>query len=125
MLDAIGLVSSNISDSIAFYKHLGVNFKQFEDSEHYESQLASGLRIMLDSEELMKDIIPGYKKPDGSKMTLCFKKNNADEVNQLTNDLNSAGYNIIKEPWDAYWGQRYACVLDPDGNQIDIFSPLN
>jgi hypothetical protein len=27
-------------------------------------------------------------------------------------------------PWDAFCGQRYACVLDPDGNQIDLFADL-
>jgi len=26
--------------------------------------------------------------------------------------------------WNAFWGQRYACVLDPDGNQIDLFASL-
>ncbi|MCZ6462364.1 MAG: glyoxalase, partial [Actinobacteria bacterium] len=25
---------------------------------------------------------------------------------------------------DAFWGQRYATVLDPDGNAIDLFAPL-
>ena len=29
-----------------------------------------------------------------------------------------------KAPWDAFWGQRYACVLDPDGNQIDLFAQI-
>jgi uncharacterized glyoxalase superfamily protein PhnB len=28
------------------------------------------------------------------------------------------------EPWDAPWGQRYAVVGDPDGNHVDLFSPL-
>jgi len=30
----------------------------------------------------------------------------------------------VKEPWDAFWRQRYSCVQDPDGNQIDIFADL-
>jgi uncharacterized glyoxalase superfamily protein PhnB len=30
----------------------------------------------------------------------------------------------VKEPWDAFWGQRYAAVGDPDGNLIDLFAPL-
>jgi hypothetical protein len=25
---------------------------------------------------------------------------------------------------DAFWGQRYATVLDPDGNPVDLFAPL-
>jgi uncharacterized glyoxalase superfamily protein PhnB len=28
-------------------------------------------------------------------------------------------------PWDAFWGQRYAIVLDPDGNHIELFAPLS
>ncbi len=28
------------------------------------------------------------------------------------------------EPWDAFWGQRYAQALDPDGNTVDLFRPL-
>lgn len=27
-------------------------------------------------------------------------------------------------PSDAFWGQRYATVHDPDGNPIDLFAPL-
>jgi hypothetical protein len=27
-------------------------------------------------------------------------------------------------PYDAPWGQRYATVLDPDGNIVDLFAPL-
>jgi uncharacterized glyoxalase superfamily protein PhnB len=27
-------------------------------------------------------------------------------------------------PWDAFWGQRYAVVADPDGNHVDLFAPL-
>ncbi len=29
-----------------------------------------------------------------------------------------------KEPWDAFWGQRYAQAKDPDGNVVDLFAPL-
>jgi uncharacterized glyoxalase superfamily protein PhnB len=29
-----------------------------------------------------------------------------------------------KEPWDAFWGQRYAVVADPDGNHVDLYAPL-
>ena len=38
--------------------------------------------------------------------------------------LVAAGYQGGKEPWDAFWGQRYAQVFDPDGNSVDLFAPL-
>jgi uncharacterized glyoxalase superfamily protein PhnB len=30
----------------------------------------------------------------------------------------------LRSPFDAFWGQRYATVLDPDGNTVDLFAPL-
>ncbi len=30
----------------------------------------------------------------------------------------------VKEPWDAFWGQRYAVIADPDGNTVDLFAAL-
>jgi uncharacterized glyoxalase superfamily protein PhnB len=39
-------------------------------------------------------------------------------------ELMSAGYESQHEPWDAFWGQRYATVRDPDGNGVDLFAPL-
>lgn len=34
------------------------------------------------------------------------------------------GHRGHKAPWDAFWGQRYAVVLDPDGNLVDLFAAL-
>jgi hypothetical protein len=34
------------------------------------------------------------------------------------------GYDGHKLPWDAFWGMRYAVVHDPDGDGVDLFSPL-
>ena len=122
MLDAIGLVSSDINKSLNFYKLFGLEFEQFESSEHYECTLPNGLRLMMDSEELMRQIYPDYKKTENTTMSFAFKQNSPEQVNQLVNEVQNAGYTIKKQPWDAFWGQRYASVIDPDGNQIDIFA---
>ncbi|MEI6887310.1 MAG: VOC family protein [bacterium] len=31
---------------------------------------------------------------------------------------------MVKEPWDAFWGQRYCVVKDPGGNMIDLYAYL-
>ena len=31
---------------------------------------------------------------------------------------------VVREPWDAAWGQRYATVQDPDGYGVDLYAPL-
>ena len=45
-------------------------------------------------------------------------------VDRLYAELTEAGYTGQREPWDAFWGQRYATVADPDGNGVDLFAWL-
>jgi uncharacterized glyoxalase superfamily protein PhnB len=36
----------------------------------------------------------------------------------------AAGFSGHLEPWDAFWGQRYASLQDPDGTTVDLFAAL-
>jgi uncharacterized glyoxalase superfamily protein PhnB len=45
-------------------------------------------------------------------------------VDATVRTLAQAGYRTATEPWDAFWGQRYAQVFDPDGHKVDLFAPL-
>ena len=47
-----------------------------------------------------------------------------DQIRGVAQRLADAGFTGRKEPYDAFWGQRYATVADPDGNAVDIFAPL-
>jgi len=121
-LDAIGIVSEDPQRAIAFYALLGVALERHGDAEHYEGKTPSGVRILLDSVELIQGFDPGFAKVRGNGLTLCFKQTSPAEVDRLYAALTEAGHASIKAPWDAFWGQRYACVQDPDGNQIDLFA---
>lgn len=57
-------------------------------------------------------------------MTLCFLQESPLKVDETHKKLIAAGYSSEKDPWDAFWGQRYASVRDPNGNQVDIFASL-
>ena len=46
------------------------------------------------------------------------------EVDEVYHQLVATGVEPVREPWDAFWGQRYARVLDPDGNTVDLYAPL-
>ena len=121
--DAIGIVSKNLKESIKFYEILGVHFSEVGE-EHWEAVTTQGVRVMLDSVDLMKKINPQWEEPKGSGMVLCFKQASPEMVNKLYSQIIGAGFSSFKPPWDAFWGQRYTSVLDPDGNQVDIFAPL-
>lgn len=122
-LDAIGIACRDIKKSISFYELFDLSFKEFGEG-HYEGATKSGARIMLDSFDLMKKINPQWQEPERSGITLCFLESSPLEVDKRFKQIIDAGYAIEKEPWDAVWGQRYASVRDPDGNQIDIFAAL-
>ena len=56
-------------------------------------------------------------------MGLAFRLDTPTDVDRAYEQLVSLGYDGHKEPWDAFWGQRYAIIHDPDGNSVDLFAP--
>ncbi len=127
-LDAIGVIVSDMDVSIDFYRRLGLEFPEDPDPEghgHVESTLPGGLRFLLDTEESIKSFSPEWSPPSGGqRVGLAFLCESADAVDRLFGEMVTAGAGSIKRPWDAFWGQRYAQLQDPDGNVVDLFAPL-
>jgi uncharacterized glyoxalase superfamily protein PhnB len=48
-----------------------------------------------------------------------------DAVDDLYREMVSAGYRGLQEPWDAFWGARYAVIEDPDGIGVGLMSPVS
>jgi catechol 2,3-dioxygenase-like lactoylglutathione lyase family enzyme len=122
-LDAIGIVSKDLAASIRFYGLLGVKFPPLGE-DHLEAILPNGLRLMLDTLELIKKLDPEWTAPTGHRMNLAFRCADPAEVDAKHATVTKAGYASKTAPWDAFWGQRYAQVVDPDGNVVDLFAPL-
>ena len=122
-LGAIGIVSRDLGTSIRFYRLLGVDFPA-PDGDHVEANLPGGLRLMLDSIELIKKLDPVWTEPAGHRMGLAFECGSPGEVDSVHARMTAAGHASKTAPWDAFWGQRYAQVIDPDGNVVDLFAAL-
>lgn len=124
-LDMIGLVVEDIEASIRFYRLLGIEIPDPEPGSPYaEAKLPSGIRISWNQVEMMKGIDPDWVQPVGQRVGVAFLCDSPDAVNAQFSKLTNAGYKGHKEPWDAFWGQRYAIVLDPDGLAVDLFAYL-
>ncbi|MBS1717154.1 MAG: VOC family protein [Armatimonadetes bacterium] len=123
-LDMIGIVCKDMAKAAAFYRELGLPFEEPGDEPYIEVEGPGGLRISLNALTMVKEIDPHYEEPKGFRMGLAFKTDSPAEVDSLYNSLTSKGYASHKAPFDAFWGQRYAQVLDPDGNVVDLFAPL-
>jgi len=124
-LDAVGIVAQDVRESVRFYSLLGLDFGPVKDGEdHVEAKTASGLRVMIDSQDLMRKLHPDRPAALGQLMALAFLCDSPSGVDAAFKRLRDAGFRADKEPWDAFWGQRYAAVFDPDGSSVDLFAPL-
>ena len=128
-LDVVGVIVSDMDRAIAFYRRLGVKFPEPADPEghgHVEATLDGGIRFTLDTEETIRSFDPGWTAPAGGhRMALAFLVESPGAVDQKFAELVKAGAHPHKEPWDAFWGQRYAQMHDPDGNVVDLFAPIS
>jgi catechol 2,3-dioxygenase-like lactoylglutathione lyase family enzyme len=124
-LDLVGIVVSDMKASLGFYRRLGLDIpKDAGDEPHAEATTSSGLRIAWDTAELIRQIDPEWTDPSGGhRVALAFLCPDPASVDAKYEELAALGHGH-KEPWDAFWGQRYAVVKDPDGNHIDLFASL-
>jgi uncharacterized glyoxalase superfamily protein PhnB len=125
-LDLIGLVVEDMGRSLAFYRELGLDLPEDADQQpHVETTFPGGLRLAWDAQETVRGFDPDWQPATGGpQISLAFLLDGPAEVDAAYDRLVSLGYEGHMPPWDAPWGQRYALVRDPDGNGVDLFSPL-
>ena len=121
-LDAIGIVSSDLERSRAFYRLLGVEIAEGDD--HVEATAPNGMRLMFDTEDVIRSFRPDWSRETGNQLALAFACASPAEVDETYARVVEAGFHGEKEPWDAFWGHRYAQLQDPDGVGIDLFAAL-
>lgn len=80
-----------------------------------------GIRLAFDQLSMAKEIFGIWEEPTGHRIELAFLCESKDSLDALYKKVIDHGYVGHREPWDAFWGQRYAIVTDPDGNLISLF----
>lgn len=123
--DMIAIVVRDMAEALRFYRLLGLDIPTGVETEpHVEITTPNGYRIAWDSEAMIKGIYPDWVEPVGQRITIAFKCDSPAGVDALYQRIVESGYRGYKAPWDAFWGQRYAVVADPDDNLIDLFASL-
>lgn len=121
----VGLVVADMAASLRFYRLLGLAIPAEADGEaHVEVVLAGGFRLAWDTAVLMQQIYGEWPAATGHRVALAFECESATAVDALYEKAIGQGYVAAKAPWDAFWGQRYAVLHDPDGNLIDLYAAL-
>jgi uncharacterized glyoxalase superfamily protein PhnB len=123
VLNAVGIITSDIARSLRFYRLLGLDVPDSPEG-HIDIQLANGFRLMLDSEQEVRQFRSDWSRETGNQLALAFECRSAAEVDELYARVTGAGFRGDKEPFDAFWGQRYAQLRDPDGVPVDLYATL-
>lgn len=124
-LNAVGVASTDIDKTISFYELLGFSFGEpTPDKKHVESiSEGTSIRLMIDSQEVIKEIIGEAPKPSNHS-GFAIQYSSPGEVDTVVAKIKAAGFAVVKEPWDAFWGQRYAVVADPDNYKVDLYAQI-
>lgn len=125
-LDLIGIIVSDMARSLAFYRELGLDIPATADAEgHVEVTMPGGMRLAWDTEEVIRSFDDSFDPAVSSgRVGLAFQCDSPAGVDTVYRRLVDLGYSGHKAPWDAFWGQRYAIVHDPDGTEVSLFASL-
>ena len=124
-ISAVSVKTKDMKRSIKFYKILGFKFKNnISQEQHVENiHTESDIKLMIDTKEMIKSVI-GCEPKVSNFSTFAILYNTATEVDDVYQNLKASKFEVEKEPWDAFWGQRYCVVKDPDGHLIDLYAYL-
>ena len=120
-LDVVGIAVRDMAASLGFYRLLGLPVPEGAESEAHVEVDLGGFRLAWDTVELLREVYGGWGEPSGHRVELAFRCESRGGVDEAYRRMTGHGYEGRREPWDAYWGQRYAVVEDPDGNLISLY----
>mmetsp|Transcript_42454 Transcript_42454/g.52242 ORF Transcript_42454/g.52242 Transcript_42454/m.52242 type:complete len:132 (+) Transcript_42454:49-444(+) len=127
--NGIGVVSADKAATLRIFTDgLGLSFQHWgegEQGQHSEAE-AAGVKLMVDTLDVIKRSNPDYKfSPDSCTVHLTFKCEKPAEVDEVFEKVKTSGASVEKEPFDAFWKQRYSTLRDPSsGVFIDVFADL-
>lgn len=118
----INLVVADLERAQAFYRLLGWELVVTPGGQHAEAYFGE-LSVEFDTPASVALWNSG-KVPDGPGSTLLgLTVARREDVDGLYAAVLAAGHAGQQPPYDAFWGSRYAVVLDPDGHQVGLASP--
>ena len=125
-LQTVGIVVQDMASTLAFYRLLGLPIPVGAEAEpNFDFESPGGVTLGFLTAELAAQADPGYQPPQGGQsLNLQFACGAPAEVDAAYQRLTAAGAKGYAAPWDAFWGQRFARVADPDGRIVNLYAPL-
>jgi catechol 2,3-dioxygenase-like lactoylglutathione lyase family enzyme len=132
VFDQINLMVRDMAATVAFYRKLGLDVADGYDwpagsgAQHVDVKFPSGVRLEFDNVPMAKIWHAGWRaNGHGGKAVIGMSLASRAAVDAKYAELTAAGYEGRQPPHDAFWGARYAIVVDPDGNDVGLMSPID
>lgn len=123
--DMVGMVVTDMEATLDFYRLLGLDIPTRVEGEQFVEVITpNSYQLSWNHIDMVKGIDPEWVEPSEQRISLAFKCASPAEVDKLYHQVVEKVYTGYKEPWDAFWGQRYAVVKDPDDNTVDLFETI-
>jgi uncharacterized glyoxalase superfamily protein PhnB len=123
---SVVIIVNNLTETLAFYRLLGLPVSEGVENEPYVDVIdKNNFHITFVPLTTVQESTPDWKdRGTGNRMSLHYKCATVAKLNSTYTKLIAAGYTSEMQPHDALWGERFAQVLDPDGNVISLFASL-
>lgn len=120
-LDMVGIIVSDMAKALEFYQLLDFDISYGNAEADYVELQHDGVRISLNTTSMITAVLGFAPESVGDKIELAFLADSVAQVDEKITLLGQHGYTIVRQPWQAPWGQYYGLVRDADGNIISLF----
>lgn len=123
----IVIIAQKFSETLAFYQLLGLDipniFSEPADARH--AMVNNGeTGLSLDNDVLARFYNAQWRaSAPGRSVLIIAQCDTREEVDAVYQRMIAAGYASAQVPYDAFWGSRFAIVVDPEGNAVGLESP--
>ncbi len=129
----INVVVSDMAATVEFFRLLELDVPEpFEwpagsGAEHIDDIPSEAHCYMAFDNHPMATIWTDGLQParSGVNVVVGLMVKTRDDVDRLYERVRAAGHPVGQEPYDAFFGSRYAIVIDPDGNHVGLKSPID
>lgn len=116
----VGVIVEDMARAIEFYRRLGVDIAEGEESKGHVEVKMSGLTFFLTTKQVNGRWDPARTEPSGTgyRMILEFYLKSRAEVDAKYAELIGYGYQGHVAPYETAFKAYFAMIDDPDGNTI-------
>ena len=117
-------VVDDMAKALAFYRDLGFDIPASADADMHVSVDAGSATFAFGTRRLTTSYNALWQeRASGTPNALQFDVPSREAVDEVCARMAELGHRVTLQPFDAFWGSRYAEIEDPSGNIIGLHSP--